>query len=346
MSDSLEGFGIPGKGLARRSLLALSDWSPADVRAMLDVAHELALQRRSRLAPGAALTSAMGFGGQPGRLAGKTLAAIFEKPSTRTRAAFCVAAFEEGALPQCFGPDEIHLGEKESVCDTARVLSRFYGCIAWRGHRHEMVEELSRFAEVPVINLLSDRHHPTQALADGLTMIEEFGSVEGRKLVFFGDVTNNVARSLCDLAAALAFKVTLCGPESLLRRPETPVGPCIEHESDPVRAAKHADVVYTDVWTSMGFAGPADYGDYGSQAETSHVEDHRSAELALRPYQVNAQILQATGKQSTVFLHCLPALRGKEVTDEVMDSAQSRVLAQAENRLHTMKAVLISTCGW
>lgn len=305
------------------SFLSVGECSPKDLCELLDRSLHLARVRR---AGGCFYPKAMGGG----RLAGRTLAAIFEKPSTRTRAAFCAASHEEGALAQCLTRDDIHLGDKEAVCDTARVLSQFFSVIAWRGHDHGLLQSLAHEASVPVVNLLSDTHHPTQALADALTMIEEFGSLEGRKVVFLGDVTNNVARSLCEMAQALSFSVTLSGPEELLHRPETPRQKSIVHDADPRRAVTGADVVYTDVWTSMGFCGPGS----GDQ------------KIDLFSYQVNSELMAATKNPRSIFLHCLPALREQEVTSQVLDSSQSRVLVQAENRLHTMKAVLLRACGW
>jgi ornithine carbamoyltransferase len=304
--------------------LTIAAVSKSEIIELLESASELSFLRRDSHNAGRA-----GKGLMRNALAGHSLAAIFEKPSTRTRAAFCTAAFEEGASAQCMGANDIHLGEKESVADTAQVLSQYFSLIAWRGHAHANVEELARSAGVPVVNLLSDMHHPTQALADALTMAQEFGSLAQRKLVFFGDVTNNVARSLCEVGQKLGFGVVLCGPEALLESPLTPRGDGISIDPDPIRAARGAHVLYTDVWTSMG------------DARTG--ENKKSAEAMFLPYQVNRRLCLATGIDETIVLHCLPALREREVTSEVLDSSQSRVLLQAENRLHTMKAILLKS---
>ena len=308
--------------------LTIASVSKSQIIELLESASELSFMRRDSLSVGKGLMR--------DNLAGRSLAAIFEKPSTRTRAAFCTAAFEEGASSQCMGANDIHLGEKESVADTAQVLSQYFSLIAWRGHAHANVEELARSAGVPVVNLLSDMHHPTQALADALTMAQEFGSLAQRKLVFFGDVTNNVARSLCEMGQKLGFGVVLCGPEALLESPLTPRGDGISTDPDPIRAARGAHVLYTDVWTSMGDAR-------AGENHVRSVENQNSAESMFLPYQVNRRLCLATGMDETIVLHCLPALREREVTSEVLDSSQSRVLLQAENRLHTMKAVLLKS---
>lgn len=299
--------------------LTIASVTKSEIIDLLESASELSFLRRDSLSVGKGLMR--------DALAGRSLAAIFEKPSTRTRAAFCTAAFEEGASAQCMGTNDIHLGEKESIADTAQVLSQYFSLIAWRGHAHANVEELARSADVPVVNLLSDMHHPTQALADALTMAQEFGSLAQRKLVFYGDVTNNVARSLCEVGQKLGFGVVLCGPEALLESPLTPRGEGISTDPDPIRAARGAHVLYTDVWTSMGDARSG--------------ANQNSAESMFLPFQVNRRLCLATGIDDTIVLHCLPALREREVTSEVLDSSQSRVLLQAENRLHTMKAILL-----
>lgn len=299
--------------------LTIADVSKSQTIELLDSASQLSLLRRASLSAGKGLMRHS--------LAGRSLAAVFEKPSTRTRAAFCTAAFEEGASSQCMGANDIHLGEKESVADTAQVLSQYFSLVAWRGHAHANVEELARFAQVPVVNLLSDLHHPTQAVADALTMVQEFGSLAQRKVVFYGDVTNNVARSLCEIAQKLDFAVVLSGPEALLDAELIPQGDGITTDPDPTRAARGAHVIYTDVWTSMG--------------DIRLEQNKAAAEAPFAPYQVNRSLFLATGRDETIFLHCLPTLREREVTSEVLDSAQSRVFLQAENRLHTIKAILL-----
>ena len=303
-----------------KHFLTIADFNSEQIKELLELAEQLRTVRQNKQGSQSEL-----FAASPQRqgITGKSLAAIFEKPSTRTRSALCVAAFEGGALAQCFSPAEIHLGEKESIADTARVLSQFFSAIAWRGHSHAAIQALAEASQVPVINLLSDTHHPTQALADVQTMMQEFCEVAGKRLVFLGDVTNNVARSLCEIAQKLSFTVVLCGPKRFAQASDLPRGDWVCFEPDPHKAVRGADVLYTDVWTSMGFEKSNNDNEY-------------------LPYQVNKSLFMATGKDSTIFMHCLPACREKEVTGEVMDSRQSRVIRQAENRLHTIKALLFT----
>lgn len=259
------------------------------------------------------------------RLAGRSVALIFEKPSTRTRCSINVGVFEEGGQAHTLNAGEFHSGAKEDLKDTARVLGQYYSAIAWRGHGHDRLLQLAADSPVPVINMLSNDHHPTQALADALTLHQEFGQLKGLRVAYFGDVTNNVARSLCEAGSLFGFQVVLSGPESLLEADVTPRGDGIVHCADPIAAAKGAHALYTDVWTSMG--------------------DEKSSESqewnTFGRYQVNRKLILATGRDESIFLHCLPAVREKEVTDDVMESDRSRVFQQAENRLHTIKATLI-----
>ncbi len=257
------------------------------------------------------------------RLEGHSLAILFEKPSTRTRCSLHVGAFEEGAQTTTLDSNSIHTGSKEELQDTAQVLSRYYSAIAWRGHSHDRLLELAKHSSIPVLNMLSESHHPTQALADVMTLQEEFGSVVDKKVCYLGDTTNNVARSLCEAADLFGFQLTLCGPTQQAPLVEPLLSARVKFEADPAKASSGAHALYTDVWTSMG-------------ADKTENED-----ALYKPYQVTRDLMHDSGRDDTIFLHCLPAVRGKEVTTEVMDSAKSRVFQQAENRLHTIKALLI-----
>jgi ornithine carbamoyltransferase len=268
------------------------------------------------------------------RFEGKTLALIFEKRSTRTRCAFETAFGEEGGHPVFLSTADIHLGVKEALEDTARVLGRMFNAIQLRGFKQETVETLSKYSKVPVYNGLTDLYHPTQALADFLTLQENFGDVKGRTLCYAGDGRNNVARSLMIICAKLGTNFTVITPPQLnpdgglLQKcnalAETS-GAVITVASDTA-AVKGADALYTDVWTSMG--------------EEAQKEERVRL---LSPYQVNQKLMEMTGKSDTIFLHCLPAVKGEEVTVDVIEGAQSRAWDQAENRKHTIKAVMLAT---
>ena len=270
------------------------------------------------------------------RLKGKNIALLFEKPSTRTRCAFVVGARDEGAFPEYLGKDDIQLGHKESVADTARVLGRMFDGIEFRGFKHSTVEELAKYAGVPVWNGLTDEYHPTQILADLLTMKEHFGNIEGLNFVYVGDGRNNMANSLMIGMTKLGVNMTVLAPKSLQPSKEL-ISLCEGYAkssgaklliSDNTDAVKDADVIYTDVWASMG------------------EEDKAKERIELlRPYQVNKELMKKTGKESTIFMHCLPAVKGYEVTEDVFESAKSVVFDEAENRMHTIKAVMVATLG-
>ena len=270
------------------------------------------------------------------RLKGKNIALLFEKPSTRTRCAFVVGARDEGAFPEYLGKDDIQLGHKESVADTARVLGRMFDGIEFRGFKHSTVEELAKYAGVPVWNGLTDEYHPTQILADLLTMKEHFGNIEGLNFVYVGDGRNNMANSLMIGMTKLGVNMTVLAPKSLQPSKEL-ISLCEGYAkssgaklliSDNTDAVKDADVIYTDVWASMG------------------EEDKAKERIELlRPYQVNTELMKKTGKESTIFMHCLPAVKGYEVTEDVFESAKSVVFDEAENRMHTIKAVMVATLG-
>ena len=305
-----------------RHFLTLKDFSREDIEYLLDLAAKLKDEKKK------------GITGD--RLKGKNIALLFEKPSTRTRCAFVVGARDEGAFPEYLGKDDIQLGHKESVADTARVLGRMFDGIEFRGFKHSTVEELAKYAGVPVWNGLTDEYHPTQILADLLTMKEHFGKIEGLNFVYVGDGRNSMANSLMIGMTKLGVNMTVLAPKSLQPSKEL-ISLCEGYAkssgaklliSDNTDAVKDADVIYTDVWASMG------------------EEDKAKERIELlRPYQVNTELMKKTGKESTIFMHCLPAVKGYEVTEDVFESAKSVVFDEAENRMHTIKAVMVATLG-
>lgn len=293
--------------------------------------------------------------GTPHRyLEGKNIALLFEKTSTRTRAAFTVASIDLGAHPEFLGKNDIQLGKKESVEDTAKVLGRMFDGIEFRGFSQEKVEQLAEFSGVPVWNGLTDDWHPTQMLADFMTVKENFGHLEGINLTYVGDGRNNMAHSLMVAGAMLGVNIRICTPQALspkdayveiARDCGSKYGGSVLVTDRIEEAVKDAYVIYTDVWVSMG--------------EESEFEERINL---LKDYQVNKAMLELTGKDSTIFLHCLPAfhdtqteygqdiydkygLSEMEVTDEIFRSEHSKVFDQAENRMHTIKAVIAATLG-
>jgi ornithine carbamoyltransferase len=306
-----------------RSLLTLKDWTPEEVR------HVLTLSR--------AVKKEAKAGKRPQRFTGKTLALLFEKRSTRTRCAFETAFGEEGGHPVFLSQADIHLGVKESLEDTARIFGRMFDAIQFRGYKQSTVETLAKWSGLPVYNGLTDDWHPTQALADLMTLEEVFGTLKGRKLVFVGDGRNNVAHTLLVGCAQMGVHMTVVAPPSLLPAKEVvdwaaamaaKTGSLIAVESDPAKGVKGADALYTDIWVSMG-------------------EEEKSAERValLTPYQVNDALMEKTGNKEAIFMHCLPAVKGKEVTEAVMEGPRSRVWDEAENRKHTIKALMLATIG-
>ena len=261
---------------------------------------------------------------------GRTLFMLFEKPSTRTRVSLGVAAMELGMGVIYASPGELQLGRGEPISDTARTLSRYVHAVAMRVSRHETLEEFARHSEVPVINALSDRHHPLQALADALTLWDVTGRLRGLRVAFLGDIGNNVATSLAIIGAKLGWEVRLIGPRRLYRDVEKLVSEDLSRTgakivvSESVEDVAGVDAVYTDVWVSMGAEGEA--------------EERRRL---LEPYRVTRRVMELAGPRA-VFMHCLPARRGEEVEAEVIDGERSVVWLQAENRLHTAKAVLLT----
>ena len=308
--------------LKGRSFLTLKDFTAEEILGLIDLAADLKAKKKQ------------GITGDS--LKGKNIALIFEKPSTRTRSAFTVGCLDEGGHPEYMSREDIQLGHKESVEDTARVLGRIFDGIQFRGFKQETVEKLAQYSGVPVWNGLTDEYHPTQILADFLTMKEQFGYIKGLKLVFVGDGRNNMANSLMIGSAKVGVHFTILAPKSLWPQQEL-VDLCREYAmesgsvieiSDDLAAVKDADAVYTDVWCSMG-------------------EEDKAAERVaiLRPYQVNQELMDKTGKDSTIFLHCLPAVKGNEVSEDIFDKFADVVFDEAENRMHTIKAVMVATLG-
>ena len=304
-----------------RSLLTLKDWTPQEVRSVLDLSHKVKKEGKD--------------GRKKQRFQGRTLALLFEKRSTRTRCAFETAFGEEGGHPVFLSKEDIHLGVKETLEDTSRILGRMFDAIEFRGYKQSTVETLAKWSGVPVYNGLTDDWHPTQVLADLMTLEEVFGALKGRKLVFVGDGRNNVAHTLLVGCAQMGVNMTVAAPSSLqpaadvmawAREMAASTGASIAATTDAREAVKGADAVYTDIWVSMG-------------------EEEKSAEriALLTPYQVNDALMEATGRKDSVFLHCLPAVKGKEVTEAVMEGPRSRVWDEAENRKHTIKAMMLAT---
>lgn len=308
--------------LKGRSFLTLKDYTPEEIDYLLELATDLKRKKKQ------------GITGNS--LKGKNIALIFEKPSTRTRCAFTIGCIDEGGHPEYLSKDDIQLGHKESVEDTARVLGRMFDGIEFRGFKQDTVEKLAKYSGVPVWNGLTDADHPTQILADFLTLKEQFGKLKGLKLVYAGDGRNNMANSLMIGSSKMGIDFTILAPKALWPE-QALVAQCGEYAessgskitlSDSLEAVEGADAVYTDVWCSMG-------------------EEALAAEriALLKPYQVNDELLARTKKAETIFLHCLPAVKGKEVTEEVFERFADVVFDEAENRMHTIKAVMVATLG-
>jgi len=326
--------------LAGRSFLTLEDFTRDEILYLLDLSAQLKRQKRD--------------GSEEHSLAGRNIALIFEKTSTRTRCAFEVAAYDQGAQVTFLGPTGSQIGHKESMKDTARVLGRLYDGIEYRGFGQSRVADLAAYAGVPVWNGLTDEYHPTQVLADVMTMVEHSGrGPDGLRLCYLGDARNNVGNSLLVGGSKLGMDVRLCGPKTNWPEPDLvdrcrawaeATGGRISLTDDVEEAVAGVDYLYTDVWVSMG--------------EDASVWAERIEQLL--PYQVNRKTLELTGNPEVRFLHCLPAfhnrdttlgerifqefgLDGMEVTEEVFESEHSIVFDQAENRLHTIKAVMVAT---
>ena len=307
----------PPSSLSGRDCLTLAEFSSEEIALILDEAIRIKALEKSRI---------------PYRpLRGRTLAMVFQKPSNRTRVSFEVGMYQLGGHALHLSPEEIQIGKRETPSDTGRVLARYIDAIMVRTFDHGDLEELAGAADVPVINGLSDAHHPCQALADLMTIREEFGTLEGTHLAYVGD-GNNVAHSLTIACALTGTDLTIAHPES--HGPDAEVielagtlGAAPRLTEDPGEAVRGASVVYTDVWASMG-----------QEAEA----EERKQEFA--PYQVDQDLMELAADDA-IFLHCLPAHRGEEVTAEVIDGSASRVFDQAENRLHAQKALLYLLMG-
>ncbi|WP_105631224.1 ornithine carbamoyltransferase [Cronobacter dublinensis] len=328
--------------LYQKSLLKLLDFTPAQIHSLLALAAKLKSDKKN--------------GVEVQKLTGKNIALIFEKDSTRTRCSFEVAAYDQGARVTYLGPSGSQIGHKESIKDTARVLGRMYDGIQYRGFGQEIVETLAQFAGVPVWNGLTDEFHPTQLLADLLTMQEHLPgkALSEMTLVYAGDARNNMGNSMLEAAALMGLDLRLVAPARCWPAQELvtecqalakETGGRITLTEDVAAGVKGADFIYTDVWVSMGEA----------------KEKWAERIALLRPYQVNSQMLALTGNPDVKFLHCLPAFHddqttlgkqmaqehglkgGMEVTDEVFESTHSIVFDQAENRMHTIKAVMVAT---
>ena len=321
-----------------RHFLKLLDYSPAEIRYLLDLAKDFKAMKRS---------------GTPHRyLEGKNIVLLFEKTSTRTRCSFEVAGYDLGMGVTYLDPGSSQMGKKESIADTARVLGRMYDGIEYRGFSQELVEELAKYAGVPVWNGLTDQFHPTQMLADLLTIEEKFGTLKGLRFTYMGDARNNMGNSLMIACAKMGLHFTACAPKELFPAQDlveaakglaAESGGSVTLTEDVREGTREADVIYTDIWVSMG--------------EPDSVWEERIR--LLRPYQVNAGVM-ANAKESAIFMHCLPSfhdtrttigaeiaekfgLPEMEVTDEVFESARSVVFDEAENRMHTIKAVIYAT---
>jgi ornithine carbamoyltransferase len=309
--------------LQGRSFLTLTDFSADEITGLLELSARVKRERRE--------------GRRLQRLAGYSLAMVFEKLSTRTRCAFESAIGEEGGHPVFLGSHDIHLGKKESLEDSARVFGSMFDVVAYRGHGQNIVETLSRYAGVPIINALTDETHPTQTLADLLTIQEEFKTLKGISIAYMGDGRNNVAYSLLAGCAIMGMRCTIVAPEGY--QPDTSIFKALEPQSaasgaelrtdpDLRTGLKDADVVYTDVWVSMGM-----------EAETAERE------RILSPYKVDDSVMAMTGNGHSIFMHCLPAVKEKEVSAAVFEGQRSRVWPEAENRKHTIKAIILALLG-
>ncbi|ACH93777.1 ornithine carbamoyltransferase, catabolic [Borrelia duttonii Ly] len=324
--------------LRNKSFLRLLDFTQDDIQYLLDLSHKLKKVKQSGI--------------EEQKLKGKNIVIIFEKDSTRTRCAFEVAAYDQGAHVTYLGPTGSQIGKKESIADTARVLGRMYDAIEFRGFSQEAVEDLAKYSNVPVYNGLTDIAHPTQILADFMTIEEHKGCLKNLKMVFCGDGRNNMANSLMEGCSIMGMDFRIFAPTELFPDPELVAktkliadksGGSITISSSIEETVRDVDVVYTDVWVSMGEAN----------------WDERIK--LLRPYQVNSELMQLA-KKDAIFMHCLPAfhdlntvvgrevfekygLKGIEVTHDVFEGDRSVVFDEAENRLHTIKAVMVGTLG-
>jgi ornithine carbamoyltransferase len=305
----------------KKDFISISEYSPKQLQMLLDLALQLKKEHFEK--------------GNPPLLKNKVLGMIFQKPSLRTRVSFDMAMRQVGGDALYLSPNEIGLGQRESIADVARVLSGYVDILMARVFEHDHVKQLAQWSSIPVINGLSDYNHPCQGMADALTILEEFGHLKGLNVAFIGD-GNNVAVSLMHICAKLGANFTIANPEGFditeiavndAREFATESGSELHFVRDPHDAVIDADVIYTDTWTSMG-----------QEAET------KKREAVFPPYQVNARLV-SEASQKVIVLHCLPAHRGHEITDEVADGPHSRLFTQAHNRLHAQKAILVHLLG-
>ncbi|MCL2481179.1 MAG: ornithine carbamoyltransferase [Spirochaetaceae bacterium] len=308
--------------LKGRSLISLKDYTPEEINYLIDLSISVKKEKHNNI--------------RKERFKGMTIALLFEKRSTRTRCAFETAFGEEGGHTVFLSNSDIQLGAKESIEDTARILGRMFDCIQFRGFKTSNVEILAKYSGVPVYNGLTDDFHPTQALADIMTVREYFKTYKGIKIVYVGDGRNNVANSLMIACSKVGIDIRIASPKPLLpsenivsltRNFAEKSGSIVEITTDIKKAVKDADVIYTDVWASMG--------------EEDKLADRIKL---LKPYQVNKELMLLAGKEA-IFMHCLPAVKGNEVTAEVIDGDKSEAWNQAENRKHSIKAIILATLG-
>ena len=309
--------------LKGRSFLTLKDFTPKEIEYLVDLAAEYKDKKKKGI--------------PHDTLRGKNIALIFEKTSTRTRCSFEVAAHDLGIGTTYLEPSGSQIGKKESIADTARVLGRMYEGIEYRGFEQAIVEDLAKYSKVPVWNGLTNEYHPTQMLADLLTIREHFGYLKGIKLTYMGDARYNMGNSLMIVCAKLGMHFTACTAKEYFPE-EALVAECQEYAKesgasitlteDVDAGTKDVDVIYTDVWVSMG-------------------EEEKAKErlTLLKPYQVNEELMDKTGNNHTLLLHCLPAVKGNEVTEEVFEKHAEEIFDEAENRMHTIKAVMVATLG-
>lgn len=311
-----------------KHFLSLRDFTKEEILYLIELAIKLKEEKKK--------------GKYPERLKHKNIALLFEKNSTRTRCASIVACFDEGAHAEFLSKDDLQLGKKESVKDTARVFGRIYDAIIFRGYKEETLKILAEYSGIPVINGLTDEEHPTQIIADLMTIKEHFNKLKGLKLAFLGDGQNNVANSLIIGCLKMGMDVAIAAPKDLWPKEQLlDYVKNIKKESELIItenlqvAVKNADIIYTDVWLSMG----EENADYAKKKVNMLIK-----------YKVDSNVMKMTGKEDTIFMHCLPAsheqeVHNMEVTEDVFESKNSLVFQQAENRVHTIKAILIALLG-
>lgn len=306
--------------LKGRDFLTLKDFTAEEIGKLLELSEKLKKDKK--------------LGIKNRYLEGKNIALIFEKPSTRTRCAFTVACNDTGAYSEYLGRNDIQLGHKESIEDTARVLSSMFDGIEFRGFSHKNVEKLAEYSKVPVWNGLTDEYHPTQALADLLTIKEHFGYLQGLNVTYIGDGRNNVAISLMIGCLKMGINFKIIAPKELHPSQEI-IEICAEYVkeknsnlliTEDVEEIKNTDVVYTDVWCSMG-----------------EEEKLATRMKLLKPYQVNIELMKKIENEDVIVMHCLPAVKGNEITEEVFEKYANTIFEETENRMHTIKAVMVAT---